>query len=241
MIGCRCAVCASDDPRDRRSRPSVLVEPADGVRVLIDTSTDLRVQALGMGLDRIDLLLYTHGHADHIFGFDDLRRFNVGEKTPLQAYADAQTVADLRQVFAYAFASPVAAGGGVPRVTLSTLAGPFSFGGQMVVPVPVLHGTRLILGYRFGRLAYLTDCSAIPDGSWTLLEGVEALVIDALRWRPHPTHFSIDEAIAAARRIGASRTWFTHMCHDLGHAETSTRLPDGFELAYDGLVVSADD
>jgi phosphoribosyl 1,2-cyclic phosphate phosphodiesterase len=251
MIGCECRVCRSTDPRDRRSRPSILIEelagetagPSDTVpgaavqSILVDTSTDLRAQALAFDVRRVDAILFTHSHADHILGLDEVRRFNVLQHGAIPAYADARTVADLRQTFSYIFSNGTTQGGGVPQLVLSRIAGPFVLGGLEIVPVPLLHGRRPILGYRIGPFAYLTDCNAIPDESWPLLEGVRALVLDALRDRPHPTHFSVAEALAAAERIGAERTFFTHICHDLPHAETCARLPAGVELAYDGQVL----
>ncbi|HUR32275.1 MAG TPA: MBL fold metallo-hydrolase [Vicinamibacterales bacterium] len=248
MIGCDCATCRSTDPRDRRSRPSIVIErtdPVDGppsfrqsVRsVLVDTSTDLRQQALTHNLRRVDAILFTHSHADHILGLDEVRRFNVIQKSAIPAYGDARTVADLRQTFSYIFNASTPQGGGLPKLTLSTVAGPFTLGGLEIQPVPLLHGARPILGYRFGSFAYLTDCNVIPDGSWPLLQGVRTLVLDALREKPHPTHFNVTQAIDAARRIGADRTYFTHVCHDLGYVETCARLPDGIELAYDGQVI----
>lgn len=247
MIGCDCATCRSDDPRDRRSRPSILIErtgdgPADaaaaGVRsILVDTSTDLRAQALAFDVRRVDAILFTHSHADHILGLDEVRRFNMIQKSAIPAYGDARTVADLRQTFAYIFDASTPPGGGIPQITLSTIGGPFVLGGLEIVPVPLLHGTRPILGFRIGAFAYLTDCSRIPDGSWPLLEGVRVLVLDALRERPHPTHFSVSEAVAAAARIGAEQTFLTHICHDLPHAATCARLPRGVQLAYDGQVL----
>ncbi|MGE0451404.1 MAG: MBL fold metallo-hydrolase [Vicinamibacterales bacterium] len=248
MIGCECRVCRSSDPRDRRSRPSVLIELvgarsesqafAQGVQhILVDTSTDLRAQALAHGITRVDALLFTHSHADHILGLDEVRRFNVLQRSALPAYADARTIDDLRRTFFYIFAPPAEQGGGIPQVRLSRIAGPFTLGGVEIVPVPLFHGRRPILGYRIADFAYLTDCNAIPDGSWPLLAGVRTLVLDALRERPHPTHFSLSEALRAAERIGAARTYFTHVCHDLPHAETCARLPAGVELAYDGLVL----
>ncbi len=237
MIGCRCPVCTSADPRDRRSRPSAVLAFEDGATVLIDTSTDLRTQALSHGLDRLDAEIYTHSHADHIFGFDDLRRFNVLSGGPLPIYADARTLGDLRRTFAYAFSGGDQAGGGVPQVDPREVIGPFAILGHEFVPVPILHGTRPILGYRVGRFAYLTDCSAIPADSLPLLRGLDVLVLGALRHRPHPTHFSLREATEAAGRIGARRTWFTHMCHDLGHAATARDLPAEMGLAWDGLTI----
>ena len=238
MIGCECGVCRSADPRDRRARPSLLVEPDDGGAILVDAGPDLRAQALAYGINRVDAIVFTHGHADHILGLDDVRRYNHIMRRPMACYADALTIDDIRRMFAYVFDPGAPKGGGLPQLELFTVAGPFSLGRQEVVPVPVLHGDRPIFGLRFGGFAYLTDCSAIPDESWPLLRDLDVLVLDALRERPHPTHFSLSEALDAARRAGAARTYFTHMCHDLPHAATCARLPPGVELAYDGLRVS---
>lgn len=254
MIGCRCAVCCSTDPRDHRTRPSILVEisgdhrPADGIRespvanavrnILVDTSTDLRAQALAHGVTRVDAILFTHSHADHVLGLDEVRRYNVIQKSAIPCYADARTLDDIRQTFGYIFNKTTIAGGGIPQISLSRIVGPFTLGGIEVLPVPIFHGPRLILGFRFGPFAYLTDCSRIPDESWALIEGVDTLVIDALRDRPHPTHFSVSEAVQAVERIGPTRAYFTHICHDLPHAATCARLPPGVELAYDGLVLT---
>jgi phosphoribosyl 1,2-cyclic phosphate phosphodiesterase len=237
MIGCECATCHSSDPRDRRLRPSVLIEADDGGRVLVDAGPDLRQQALTYAIRRIDAILFTHGHADHILGLDEIRRYNSMQKSVMPCYGDAATLADIRRVFNYVFDPATAKAGGVPQVVTCAIAGPFCIGGIEIVPVPVMHGARVILGYRIGPFAYLTDCSAIPETSWPLLEGVDVLVIDALRERPHPTHFSLGEAIDAARRVAPARTYFTHMCHDLPHEATCRRLPSGMQLAYDGLVL----
>ncbi len=238
MIGCACAVCRSTDPRDNRSRPSILIGLPGGATILIDTSSDLRAQALRFGLTRIDAVLYTHSHADHILGLDELRRFNTLQRGPIPLFGDDRTLTDLRRIFSYAF-QPAREPGHeyVPQLVPFVLDGPLSVAGTEVRPVPVLHGARTILGFRFGRFAYLTDCCAIPDASWALLEGLDVVVLDALRERPHASHFSLDQAVAAATRIGARRTFFTHMAHDLGHAATCARLPAGMALAYDGLRV----
>ena len=234
MIGCTCAVCRSDDPRDVRTRPSVLVTLDNGRPILIDTSTDLRQQALRFGVDRVDAVLYTHSHADHIFGLDDTRRYTAITGKPLPLFADDGTLEDLKRVFAYAF-TPAGEGGGVPSLAPFRIDGPFTLFEQPVVPVPLLHGRRPILGFRLGRLAYLTDCNAIPEASWPLLEGLDVLVLDALRDRPHPTHFTVAQAVEAALRIGARRTYLTHLCHEVGHAALLARLPAGIEPAWDGL------
>jgi phosphoribosyl 1,2-cyclic phosphate phosphodiesterase len=179
----------------------------------------------------------THSHADHILGFDEIRRFNVLMKATMPVHGDAGTLADLRRTFAYAFDPDTPRGGGIPAVSLHTVEGPFETAGVPVVPVPIQHGSRPILGYRIGPFAYLTDCSAIPDASYPLLSGIEVLVIGALRHRPHPTHFTVAEAVAAAGRIGARQTFLTHICHDLGHGATEASLPPHVRLAFDGLVI----
>ena len=239
MIGCGCAVCQSSAPEDKRFRPSIVVTHDDGTQVLVDTTPDLRSQALAQGLTRVDAVAYTHSHADHIFGLDELRRFIAlrGGGT-LTVHGDGHTIDELGRIFGYAFDSPAELGGGVPRLVPAVVDGPFDIAGTAWIPVPVLHGRRQIYGYRIGGFAYLTDCSHVPDSSWALLDGLDLLVIDALRERPHPTHFSLSEAVTAARRTGARRTLFTHMCHELGHAETNARLPEGMALAYDGLSVT---
>ncbi len=237
VVGCDCATCRSDNPRDRRWRPSIYLELADATRVLVDTSPDLRMQALAFGVTGLDLILFTHHHADHVMGLDDVRAFNYRQSGSIPCLADASTLTALRRMFSYAWDPSVPRGGGVPRLRLFELTGRFCVGRYEVVPVPVHHGTQPILGYRFGSFAYLTDCNAIPEASWPLLEGVTVLVLDALRHRPHPTHFTLGEAVEVATRVGASQTYFTHMCHDLPHAETCAALPPTMALAHDGLVI----
>jgi phosphoribosyl 1,2-cyclic phosphate phosphodiesterase len=237
MIGCDCATCTSTDPRDRRLRTSVLVATADDTRLLVDTGPDLRAQALAHGIRRLDAVLYTHGHADHILGLDELRRFNALQRQSMPCFGDTATLTDIRRTFAYVFDPATQVGGGVPRLETFGVLGPFCVGRQEIQPVKLLHGTRTILGYRMGGFAYLTDCSRIPDESWPLLEDLDILVLDALRIRPHPTHFTLAEAVAATRRIRPRRAYFTHVCHELAHAATCATLPPGMELAYDGLVL----
>jgi phosphoribosyl 1,2-cyclic phosphate phosphodiesterase len=237
MIGCDCAVCRSDDPRDERLRPSIYLELDAGLHVLVDTTPDLRTQALRHGIREVQAVLFTHAHADHVMGLDELRRFNVLSRQALPAYGDERTLDDLRRMFAYAFSADTPKGGGVPDLRLWRVGGRFSLGRHEVTPVPIMHGQRPILGFRIGGFAYLTDCNRIPDASWPLLEGLEVLVLDALRRRPHPTHFTLDEAVVVAQRIGAKQTFFTHIAHDLGHAETSASLPLGIGLAHDGLRI----
>jgi phosphoribosyl 1,2-cyclic phosphate phosphodiesterase len=240
MIGCTCAVCRSTDPRDRRSRPSVHVAVENGPAILIDTSTDLRHQALTNGISRVDAILYTHSHADHIMGLDDVRRFNVMQGGDIPAFADERTAGDLRRTFSYIFNPPSEKGGGIPQLALSAISGPFTIGPVGIQPVPIFHGRRSILGYRLGSFAYLTDCNRVPDESWALLDGLDVLVLGALRHRPHPTHFTVAEALAVVERVRPRQCYLTHICHDLPHAETNAALPAGVQLAYDGLVVTID-
>jgi phosphoribosyl 1,2-cyclic phosphate phosphodiesterase len=243
MIGCDCPTCRSTDSRDTRLRPSIYLEadPEDGegagVKLLVDAGPDLRAQALRHDIRRVDAILFTHGHADHILGIDDLRRFNALMTGPMPCYGDAQTLDDIRKTFHYVFDPATPRGGGLPSLELSLIRGPLTIRGVVVRPIPLWHGSRAILGFRVGRFAYLTDCNRLADAAWPLLEGLDVVVLDALRARPHPTHFSLDEAIDTARRIGARDTWFTHMCHDLGHESTNAGLPDGMALTYDGLVL----
>lgn len=239
MIACDCATCTSSDPRDQRLRPSVAVEPCDGRTLLIDASPDLRAQALRHQIRRVDAILFTHAHADHVLGLDETRRYTGLQGCALPCYGPPDAMAEIRRVFGYAFRA-VQEGGGVPRLDLIPVTGPFTVAGQAVVPVPVFHGDLLIFGYRMGAFAYLTDCSRIPDGSWALLDGVRVLVIDALRDVPHPTHFTVEQALEAVARVRPERALLTHVSHDLGHAATSARLPPGVELAYDGLIVEVE-
>ena len=244
-IGCECAVCRSPDRRDRRMRPSILIEVdargspfAESVRsILVDTSTDLRAQALAFDVRRVDAILFTHTHADHVLGLDDVRRYNQMQRAPIPCFGDEETLRGLQKMFGYIFKPPQQVGGGLPQLSLFPIAGAFTLGGVEIVPVRVYHGQLPVLGFRFGSFAYLTDCNRIPDESWPLLRGVRTLILDALRNRPHSTHFSVSEAVDVAARIGSERTYFTHICHDLAHAETCARLPAGVELAYDGLVL----
>ena len=237
MIGCECATCRSTDPHDNRLRPSIFIETSTA-RVLVDAGPDLREQALRHRIARVDAIVFTHGHADHILGMDDVRRFNALMDGSMPCYGDAATLEDIRRMFSYVFDPATPKGGGLPQLDLRVIDGPFSVGDIHLQPVPIWHGRRRILGFRVGGFAYLTDCSRIDEAAWPLLERLDVLVLDALREKPHPTHFSLSDAIATAARIGAARTFFTHMAHDLPHEATNARLPDGMRLAHDGLVLS---
>jgi phosphoribosyl 1,2-cyclic phosphate phosphodiesterase len=234
VIGCRCAVCTSSDPRNRRLRTSLRLELAAGVAV-VDTSPDFRQQALTFGLDRVDAILFTHSHVDHLFGLDDVRVFNFRQGGAIPCYGSAATLAAVRRTFAYAF-EPEGEGGGKPRLELIEVRRPFALLGREVVPVPLLHGSMEVFGYRLGGFAYLTDCSRVPEASRALLGGLEVLILDALRYRPHGTHLSVEEAIALAAEIGARRTIFTHLAHDVDYAAPQVALPAGVEFGYDGLA-----
>lgn len=246
-LGCGCTVCTSPDPRDRRLRPSALVrwrEPqADGGIervVVIDTGPDFREQALRTGLTRVDAVLYTHWHADHILGLDDLRPLSFTvfrEGGPIPLYASETTKATLERIFEYTF-SPQSTYATRAKVRLMPLAARNRLLGVDFERVPVMHGMMEIAGFRFGRTAYLTDVSAIPEESFGLLEGLDELVLSALRHKPHPSHATVEQAVEWARRIGAKRTWLTHIAHELGHEATNKALPDGVALAYDGLELA---
>jgi phosphoribosyl 1,2-cyclic phosphate phosphodiesterase len=240
MIGCHCEVCRSTDPRDTRLRPSIYVDIPGHAAILVDTTPDFRQQALTHGIERIDAVLFTHSHADHILGLDELRRFNWMQGAPIPCYASVDTWAHIRRTFYYAFDGAPRIGGGVPKLEPHDITGPVVVNGVHVTPVPLWHGDTSILGFRFGRFAYLTDCSRLADEAWAIIDGVETLVIDALRERPHTTHFTVDEALEVIARVKPRRAYTTHMSHELGHAATSARLPEGVELAYDGLVLEVD-
>ncbi|MDR3579106.1 MAG: GPMC system MBL fold metallohydrolase [Oryzomonas sp.] len=234
MVGCRCRVCSSDDPKDKRTRASLLIRH-EGRNILVDTSTDLRQQALREGLDKVDAVLLTHPHADHVNGIDDLRGFHFLHKEIIPCYASPATFETLSAGFRYIFFE-FNGSGYTPLLSQHVVSGPFGLFGLTVTPVPLEHGMGTALGFRIGKFAYLTDCSALPDSSLKLLEGLDVLVIDGLRWTPHPFHFNIEAAIAAVAPIKPARVVLTHLTHEVSHGEQA-KLPPGFEFAYDGMAL----
>lgn len=240
QIGCRCDVCRSDDPRDRRTRSGALVDTGRGT-ILIDTPPELRLQLLAAGTDRIDAVLYTHLHADHVHGIDDLRSFSQSQRTTLPLYGPEETLHHIESAFRYIFDADVipVAGTSKPSLALHALrAGTtHDIAGVAVTTMAFSHGTASVFGYRIGALGYVTDVKRVDDAARRMLRGVEVLVLSALWWRPHPTHLSIDEAIETARDIGAKRTILTHLTHETGHRELAQRLPAGIEPGHDGMTV----
>ena len=235
VVGCRCAVCTSDDPRDKRLRQSVRLE-AKGKHFLIDTSPDLRLQLLRDPIPRLDFVLFTHSHSDHLMGLDDIRPFNFRQRETITAYANPATAKAIRRAFAYIWDETSQIGGGKPQLELVEVEETFAHDGIEITPIPVDHGNWTILGYRIGPFAYITDTNGIPPASMKLLEGVRVLALDGLRPAPvHPTHFTIDQAVACARRVGAAETWLIHLTHEVRHADVEATLPEGVRLAYDGL------
>jgi phosphoribosyl 1,2-cyclic phosphate phosphodiesterase len=235
IINCDCSVCTSVNPKNKRMRCSVMVQD-NGKNILIDTSTDLRMQFLAYPFERIDAILYTHAHADHILGLDDLRRFNYIQKEIIPAYGDQNTLKRLKQIFGYAF-SEGELQPGVPSISGQTVDAGFEIYGIKVIPVPLLHGNDTVFGYRIGNFAYCTDVNKIPQKSYALLRSLDVLVIGALQHRRHDKHFSVNEALIEAEKIGAKKTYFTHIGHKVDHETDGRNLPDYCEFAYDGLCI----
>ncbi|HET8649599.1 MAG TPA: MBL fold metallo-hydrolase [Gemmatimonadales bacterium] len=239
QIGCDCAVCRSADPRDRRTRAGALLE-ANGRRVLIDTPPELRLQLIDAGVSSLDAVIYTHEHADHVAGIDDLRMFSVRQRAPVPIYGPPETLERLRAAYPYIFDDEKPFKGTSKPQLRPTPLQPgerVEIAGIPVLPLAFQHGNLRVFGYRFGNIAYLTDLKALPDAERAALQGLDLLVLNALWWRPHPTHLSIAEAVQTALALGARRTLLTHLTHETGHAELAAALPPGIEPAYDGLTV----
>ena len=240
QIGCECAVCRSTDPRDKRTRAGAIVE-SDGGTILIDTPPELRLQLIAGGFSGVDAVVYTHEHADHVNGIDDLRMFSVRQGRPLPVYGPSETLDRIRASFSYIFDDAVRPYEGTSKPSLVMRVvepgRPVRVAGTEVLPLAFWHGHLRVFGYRLGRLAYITDVKAIPEMERDSLRDLDVLVLNALWWRPHPTHLSIGEAIEVAQALGARRTYLTHLTHETGHADLARRLPDGIFPAHDGLAV----
>lgn len=239
-IGCNCSVCTSSDPRDQRLRPSVWVR-YDNKDIVIDTTPDFRYQALRERIPKLDAILFTHGHADHVLGLDDVRPFNFRQAGQIPVYGSPETLDVIRRIFQYAFTG-VKGESSCPKLVTETLSGePFSLFDRTITPVLLYHGSMPVYGFRFGRLAYLTDHNRIPEESLELLQGLDVLFLDALRYKPHPTHSTVEQSLRIVEALQPRMTYFTHICHDLGHQRAESMLPPHVRLAYDGLTIAVAD
>jgi phosphoribosyl 1,2-cyclic phosphate phosphodiesterase len=234
VIGCDCATCVSPDPRNRRTRSSAAITLPGGEVILIDTGPDLRQQALRENIRRVDAVLYTHSHADHMHGIDDLRAFCQLQKKQIPLYGDASVAGHVADKFAYALREP-SHFWDLPVLRMHTIEKPFELFGRHIIPVPIRHGRIDILGYRIGNVAYLTDVSEIPEGSFDLLQDLDVLMLDCLRHTPHPTHINLEQSLAYAGLIKARQTYLIHMTHEIEYETVSAQLPPAVHLAYDGL------
>lgn len=235
MIGCDCAVCRSPNPKNKRFRPSIAVQNA-GKTILVDTTPELRMQALAFGIHRVDAVFFTHTHADHIFGMDDIRRFNDLSGAAVPVFGDATTLEDIRRIFRYIFIE-TQVGGGKPRITLHRVPESFELFGIRIESFYVMHGSLPVLAYRFNDFAYVTDTNHIPDAAKAKLQNLDALILDAVRYQPHATHFGLWEAVAMVKELKPKRALFTHLSHHFDHDTVNAELPEGMELAYDGQVL----
>ncbi len=239
IVGCNCPVCLSTNPKNKRTRCSLFVK-VKGRNLLIDTSTDLRLQALRHGVTRVDAVLYTHSHADHTHGIDELRVYNFVNKAVIPCFGNKKTVSNIENNFRYIF-DRVAPTGGKPKIEMNIVSGQFDFHGITVLPVDIYHASWTILGYRIGGMAYLTDCSGIPEESFEKLKELDLLIVSALRYRSHAAHFNVEQAIEIAHRINPELTVFTHMGHEIDYDYLSSTLPTGIVPAYDGMIIGLDD
>lgn len=233
-IGCPCPVCTSDDPKNKRLRCALHLM-YQGHSILVDTGPDLRTQALRYQINQVDSVLLTHGHADHLHGLDDVRCYCFGRDEPLPCYADQRTIERIERVFDYAFDNN--APSSTPQIDLRLIEGPFTVCGLDIEPLTVYHGRAPVLAFRIGDFAYVTDTNRIPDETMKRLQGLAVLVLDALRYKEHPTHFNIEQALEVVAALNPAQTYFTHMAHELDHNKTNAELPKGVELAYDGMVL----
>ncbi len=239
IIGCNCLTCTSSNLKNKRTRTSVFVQ-THRKNILIDTATDLRFQALAHNIKRIDVVLYTHSHADHTHGIDELRTYNFVNKMVIPCYASPQMVSNIKMNFKYVFDGSHAAGG-KPQLEITPITQDFDFYGIRITPVEIYHAEWLIFGYRIGKMAYLTDCSGIPEDSINKLKGLDLLIIDALRYTPHTAHFSVNQAVEATHKVEPRLAVLTHMGHELEYEELSARLPEGIRPAYDGMEFELDE
>ncbi|MDC7224793.1 MAG: MBL fold metallo-hydrolase [Spirochaetales bacterium] len=234
VIGCSCPVCLSENPCNKRTRCSLLVESEEG-RILIDTPPELRLQLLREGVGSIEGVLYTHAHADHLHGIDDLRTLSRDNTIPL--YGSGPVLKEVKERFPYIFGETRQKGGGKPQLTVSPVTAPFRLAGFTITPIPVFHGIIPIYGYRINDFVYITDCSRIPKESYSLIEGCRYFILGGLRYDPHETHFSIGEALDVIKKTGPERAWLTHISHDVDHDTLKDELPHFVEPAYDGLSI----
>jgi phosphoribosyl 1,2-cyclic phosphate phosphodiesterase len=237
IICCNCSVCTSRDPKNTRTRASLWVEQ-EGHHFLIDTSTDLRQQALANRIPRVDAVLFTHAHADHVLGLDEIRVYNFHQKAPIPCYGGEETLRRVRQMFSYIFSAD-AVESFKPQLSLHEVSGPFKLHGLEILPVPVRHGSLSVLGYRFDDKAYVTDCNFISEESKKMLRRLDLLILSAIRYQPHPTHFSLEEALEVIRGLAPKRAILTHLSHAFDYAKVNAELPKGVELAFDGMKIES--
>lgn len=236
VVGCHCVVCRSPHPKNHRLRPSILLQTNE-TNFLFDTSTDLRQQALRFGIPRLDAVFYTHHHADHVNGIDELRAFNFVQEGPIPIYANHQTMDRIQRYFEHIFSEDICPGGKA-NVTMHIVGtDPVCVNGVILQPIPLEHFEAVVTGYRVGPFAYLTDCKKIPEGSWPLLQGVTHLILDCLRYTPHVSHMNLEEALAVVARLRPKRTVFTHITHEFDHDTVNAELPPGVELGFDGFIM----
>ena len=235
VVGCNCKTCNSSNSYNNRMRSSIFIK-VENTDILIDTSPEIRLQMLANNIKNVDLVLFTHAHADHIMGFDDIRVINWIKGKSVPCYGNKETIERITNVFDYIF-DPVQIGGGIPQVTLNKINGEFEFNDVLITPLRVKHGKMNVLGYKIKNMAYITDCSYIPENTFKQLKNIDLLIIDALRYEKHPTHMNIKEAREVVERINPKKTYFTHISHEIEHAQTNKNLPDSIELAYDQLMI----